>query len=180
MLNLPISSFPTDHANFSNMGLTSPLVPPIGLSLAHNNRSQQVPGTPLQGQDFSKYATQKAETTNEDFYKRFSVGDISGGASCYQSGMLHAQDSSPLPDSSSHAPPKPTAKAKVAKTHTHPLAGAGFQGWDPTHQDIRRQVYANKRQFSIEKLPELFSQKGHYVGTPQRHFSGNSKTEVTV
>ncbi|XP_025051696.1 protein shisa-9-like [Alligator sinensis] len=80
----------------------------------------------------------------------------------------------------------PGQKAKVVKTNAHTLAASpGFKGgWDPSHHhhhpDIRRQVYATKRQFSIEKLPEVFSQTpSHYV-PPQRHFSTNSKTEVTV
>ncbi|KAM4650774.1 protein shisa-8 [Discoglossus pictus] len=166
-----------DHTNFNNMGLNSPLVPQIGLSFSHNSRTQLMPGIPMQDQDFSKYATLKAvDNATEDYYKRLPVVDVAG----YQPGMLHGQESSPLPDSSAHIHPKSNHKVKVTKTNTHPLAGSGFQGWDPSHHDIRRQVYANKRQFSIEKLPELFSQQGHYVNTPQRHFSGNSKTEVTV
>ncbi|XP_068098777.1 protein shisa-9-like [Hyperolius riggenbachi] len=169
-----------DHTNFSNMGLTSPLAPQINVPLNQNNRAQLVPGIPLQDQDFPKYATLKtSETATGDFYKRFPVVDVAT-SQCYQSGSLLPQDNSSLQDSSPVIPPKPNHKVKVSKTNTHPLAGASFQVWDPNHHDIRRQVYANKRQFSIEKLPELFSHQGHYSATPQRHFPSNSKTEVTV
>ncbi|KAE8611210.1 hypothetical protein XENTR_v10012371 [Xenopus tropicalis] len=170
-----------DHTSLNNIGLTSPLVPPIGLSLPHTNRTPLVSGISVQDQDFSKYTTLKAvETATEDFFKRFPVVEVTGGSPCYKPAGLHAQDSTPLADTSSLNPNKPNHKVKVAKTNTHPLAGAGFQGWDPSYHDNRRHVYANKRQYSIEKLPELFSQQGQYTNTPQRQFSSNSKTEVTV
>ncbi|KAM5149000.1 protein shisa-8 [Mantella aurantiaca] len=168
-----------DHTHFSNLGLTSPLTPQISIPLTQNNRAQIVPGMPLQDQDFSKYATIKtSETASDEFYKRFPVVDVLGSSPCYQSGALITTDNSLLQDNSPIIPPKPT-KVKVSKTNTHPLAGSAFQVRDPNHHDIRRQVYASKRQFSIEKLPELFSHQGHYNSTP-RHFPSNSKTEVTV
>ncbi|XP_053325060.1 protein shisa-9-like [Spea bombifrons] len=170
-----------DHANFSSLGMTSSLAHQIGLPLTHNDRAQLVPSISLQEQDFSKYATMKAvENTNEDVCKRFQVVDVFGPSNSYPPGGLNAQCSSSLPESSSYISPKSTNKVKVAKTNTHPLAGAGFQGWDTSHHDIQRHVYANKRQYSIEKLPELFSQQGHYGKKPKCHFSSNRKTEVTV
>ncbi|KAG8436410.1 hypothetical protein GDO86_007490 [Hymenochirus boettgeri] len=119
------------------------------------------------------------ESTTEDFFKRFPL-DITSSSPCYKPAVMHVQDSSPLPDTSALNPIKPNHKVKVSKTNTHPLTADGFQGWDSSHHDIRRHVYANKKQYSIEKLPEIFSQQGHYTSTPQRHFSSNSKTEVTV
>ncbi|KAK0152206.1 hypothetical protein N1851_006439 [Merluccius polli] len=52
-------------------------------------------------------------------------------------------------------------------------------------QQSRRQLYSNKRQFSIETLPELFSQPLAYGHSPHVHpkhkgLTTNSKTEVTV
>ncbi|KAM4635630.1 protein shisa-8 [Polymixia lowei] len=52
-------------------------------------------------------------------------------------------------------------------------------------QNSRRQAYSNKRQFSIETLPELFSQPLGYGHSPHMHpkhkgLPTNSKTEVTV
>ncbi|XP_069825042.1 protein shisa-8 [Dendropsophus ebraccatus] len=167
-----------DHTNFNNMGLTSPLIPQVGMSIGHKSRGQLVPGISLQDQELSKYASLKmSDNPSDDFYKRFPVVDVAEGVPCYQPGVLITQDSS-LPDNSPQIPTKTNHKIKVSKTNTHPLAGATFQGWDPNHHDMRRQVYANKRQFSIEKLPELFSHQSHYSNIPQRH--SNSKTEVTV
>jgi len=56
----------------------------------------------------------------------------------------------------------------------------------PLHQqNSRRMAYSNKRQFSIETLPELFSQPLGYSHSPHVHpkhkgLPTNSKTEVTV
>ncbi|XP_076006249.1 uncharacterized protein LOC143000720 [Genypterus blacodes] len=52
-------------------------------------------------------------------------------------------------------------------------------------QNSRRQTYSNKRQFSIETLPELFTQPLGYGHSPHMHpkhkvLPTNSKTEVTV
>lgn len=119
------------------------------------------------------------ETASDEFFKRFPVMDVVGSSQCYQSGALITPDNSTLQDNAPIIPAKPNNKVKVSKTNTHPLAGNAFQVRDPNHHDIRRQVYANKRQYSIEKLPELFSHQGHYNSTP-RQFPSNSKTEVTV
>uniref|UniRef100_A0A8C6TB33 Shisa N-terminal domain-containing protein n=1 Tax=Neogobius melanostomus TaxID=47308 RepID=A0A8C6TB33_9GOBI len=53
------------------------------------------------------------------------------------------------------------------------------------HQQNRRQIYSTRRQFSIETLPELFSQPLGYGHSPLMHpkhkgLPTNSKTEVTV
>ncbi|XP_061905888.1 protein shisa-8 [Entelurus aequoreus] len=105
-------------------------------------------------------------------------------------------------------------KPKISKTNTHPLtSGSAFKAWDPSkshaqrpaashmgqqhhpiqlqhHQPLhqpnsRRHAYSNKRQFSIETLPELFSQPLAYGHSPHVHpkhkgLPTNSKTEVTV
>ncbi|XP_061556584.1 protein shisa-8 isoform X2 [Phycodurus eques] len=61
------------------------------------------------------------------------------------------------------------------------------QHHQPLHHqpNSRRQAYSNKRQFSIETLPELFSQPLGYGHSPHTHpkhkgLPTNSKTEVTV
>uniref|UniRef100_A0A3P9M2M7 Shisa N-terminal domain-containing protein n=1 Tax=Oryzias latipes TaxID=8090 RepID=A0A3P9M2M7_ORYLA len=65
----------------------------------------------------------------------------------------------------------------------HPIQQQQHQ---PLHQqNSRRQAYSNKRQFSIETLPELFSQPLGYGHSPHMHpkhkgLPTNSKTEVTV
>ncbi|XP_047428807.1 protein shisa-9-like [Mugil cephalus] len=104
-------------------------------------------------------------------------------------------------------------KPKISKTNTHPLtSSSAFKAWDPSkshlqqpggphiglggqqhhpiqqqqhQQNSRRQAYSNKRQFSIETLPELFSQPLGYGHSPHMHpkhkgLATNSKTEVTV
>uniref|UniRef100_H2MDG2 Shisa N-terminal domain-containing protein n=1 Tax=Oryzias latipes TaxID=8090 RepID=H2MDG2_ORYLA len=106
-------------------------------------------------------------------------------------------------------------KPKISKTNTHPLtSSSAFKVWDPSkshiqhptavhigiggqqhhpiqqhqplhQQNSRRQAYSNKRQFSIETLPELFSQPLGYGHSPHMHpkhkgLPTNSKTEVTV
>lgn len=85
-----------------------------------------------------------------------------------------------------------------SKSHIqHPAAshmGLGGQQHHPIQQqqhqtlhqqNSRRQAYSNKRQFSIETLPELFSQPLGYGHSPHMHpkhkgLATNSKTEVTV
>lgn len=76
----------------------------------------------------------------------------------------------------------PGQKAKVMKTNAHTLAGspAFKNGWEHSHPDHRRQAYTTKRQFSVEKLPEVFGQTPTHYGQQQRSFPTNSKTEVTV
>ncbi|KAM8930705.1 protein shisa-9-like [Pelodytes ibericus] len=169
-----------DHTNFNNIGLMSPLLPHTGMSLTHSNREQHVPGIPFQDQDFNYSTKNETESNTEDFYKRVQVMDGSGVSNSNQLGELHGQDSSLLPDSSPKILPKANHKVKVTKINTHPLSGPALHGWDTNRHNIRRHVYANKRQFSIEKLPELFSQQSLYANNPHCHFSNNSKTEVTV
>ncbi|KAF7199035.1 protein shisa-9-like, partial [Nothobranchius furzeri] len=85
-----------------------------------------------------------------------------------------------------------------SKSHIqHPTATHMSIGGPPHHpiqqqqhqvlhqQNSRRQAYSNKRQFSIETLPELFSQPLGYSHSPHMHpkhkgLATNSKTEVTV
>ncbi|XP_077134848.1 protein shisa-9-like [Ranitomeya variabilis] len=161
-----------DHSNFNNLGLTSTLVP---RSLAHNNCAQLIPGIPLQDQELSKCTSlNMTDNPPDDPFKIFTVVDVAAGTPCYQPGVLITNDS--IPDNSPQLPAKSNHKIKVS--NTHPLSGIAFLGWDPNHHDTQRKVYTNKRQFSIEKLPELFSHQSHYANIPQRH--SNSKTEVTV
>ncbi|XP_048102160.1 protein shisa-8 [Alosa alosa] len=84
-------------------------------------------------------------------------------------------------------PLQPLAHAQTL-VHAHTLqsmqslqAHAQAQG----QPNSRRQAYTNKRQFSIETLPELFSQPLGYGQSPHLHpkhkgLPTNSKTEVTV
>nr|XP_029481471.1 protein shisa-8-like isoform X2 [Oncorhynchus nerka] len=69
----------------------------------------------------------------------------------------------------------------------HPQHQQHQQHQQQLHQqpNSRRQAYSNKRQFSIETLPELFSQPLGYGQSPHMHpknkgLPTNSKTEVTV
>ncbi|XP_029442991.1 protein shisa-8 [Rhinatrema bivittatum] len=171
----------TDHTSLNSAGVASPVLPQLGLSHPHNSRTQFVAGFPLQGQDYSNYAAlQATENATEEFYKRFPAMDTSGpGTPAFQSPALHPKDVSTLPDGCSVGRSTPLQKTKVATANAYPLAGSVFQGWETSHPDVRRQVYDANRQFSIEKLPELFSQPSHYA-PPQRQCFTNSKAEVTV
>ncbi|XP_034083172.1 protein shisa-8 isoform X2 [Gymnodraco acuticeps] len=67
--------------------------------------------------------------------------------------------------------------------HQHALQQHQHQSLQ--QQNSRRMAYSNKRQFSIETLPELFSQPLSYSHSPHVHpkhkgLPTNSKTEVTV
>ncbi|XP_025064735.1 protein shisa-8 [Alligator sinensis] len=179
----------TDKMHLNNAVVSTPIVPQIGLPHSHSNRLPMTSTMPLQAPDYTKYATLKAvESAPEEFYKRFPAVDMPPpGTLSFPPMGLHQKDTTTLQDGYPLVGlATPGQKAKVVKTNAHTLAASpGFKGgWDPSHHhhhpDIRRQVYATKRQFSIEKLPEVFSQTpSHYV-PPQRHFSTNSKTEVTV
>ncbi|KAI5623225.1 protein shisa-9, partial [Silurus asotus] len=85
----------------------------------------------------------------------------------------------------------------IQKTSTHPLhLSSSFTvcGTAPRHvhrqtshpgHPSRRQTYTGRRQYSIEMLPELFSQPmshERHLSYPHKHksFKTNSKTEVTV
>ncbi|XP_077475789.1 protein shisa-8 [Stigmatopora argus] len=81
---------------------------------------------------------------------------------------------------------RPAASHMVlqAPQHHHTIQQQHHQ---PLHHqpNSRRQAYSNKRQFSIETLPELFSQPLGYGHSPHVHpkhkgLPTNSKTEVTV
>ncbi|KYO36230.1 putative protein shisa-8 [Alligator mississippiensis] len=179
----------TDKMHLNNAVVSTPIVPQIGLPHSHSNRLPMTSTMPLQAPDYTKYATLKAvEGAPEEFYKRFPAVDMPPpGTLSFPPMGLHQKDTTTLQDGYPLVSlATPGQKAKVVKTNAHTLAASpAFKGgWDPSHHhhhpDIRRQVYATKRQFSIEKLPEVFSQTpSHYV-PPQRHFSTNSKTEVTV
>uniref|UniRef100_A0A7M4G3N6 Shisa family member 8 n=1 Tax=Crocodylus porosus TaxID=8502 RepID=A0A7M4G3N6_CROPO len=179
----------TDKMHLNNAVVSTPIIPQIGLPHSHSNRLPMTSTMPLQAPDYTKYATLKAvESAPEEFYKRFPAADMPPpGTLSFPPMGLHQKDTSTLQDGYPLVGlATPGQKAKVVKTNAHTLAASpAFKGgWDPSHHhhhpDIRRQVYATKRQFSIEKLPEVFSQTpSHYV-PPQRHLSTNSKTEVTV
>ncbi|XP_060795817.1 protein shisa-9B [Neoarius graeffei] len=85
----------------------------------------------------------------------------------------------------------------IRKTNTHSLhLSSSFTACDSVNRHVhrqtshpghpsRRQTYANRRQYSTEMLPELFSQPMSYKGPSpypqkQKSFHTNSKTEVTV
>uniref|UniRef100_A0A8D2LRY2 Shisa N-terminal domain-containing protein n=1 Tax=Varanus komodoensis TaxID=61221 RepID=A0A8D2LRY2_VARKO len=120
----------------------------------------------------------------EEYYKRFPGVDMPPpGPLSFPPLTLHQKDIPPFQDGCALIGlATPGQKAKVMKTNTHTLAGSpAFKGgWDPSHPDPRRQAYTTKRQFSIEKLPEVFSQTPTHYAQQQRPFSTNSKTEVTV
>ncbi|KAJ1174127.1 hypothetical protein NDU88_005950 [Pleurodeles waltl] len=170
-----------DHTPQGNMGLGSPLIAPA--VIPHNNRTQMVGSMGAPGQEYGQYATLKTvDGGTDEFYKRFSSMDMSTmGSPSYKTISLHPQDGQDCSSTSSRTGPStPVQKCKVTKTNTHPVSGSAFQAWEPPpRHEPRRQGYANKRQFSIEKLPALFSQPAHYPTAP-RHYCGNSKTEVTV
>jgi len=127
----------------------------------------------------------------------------------FQPIAFHPKDKPFLPPPDIHTPLAITItsaqvpKHKISKTNTHPLtSSSAFKVWDPNkshvqHQvplmaqpplsqpNCRRQAFTNKRQFSIETLPELFTQPLGYGQSPHLHpkhkgLPTNSKTEVTV
>ncbi|XP_066563312.1 protein shisa-9-like [Amia ocellicauda] len=198
----------SDHTHLNNAA-----VPPLGQVMAlphpHNNLN-------MGGLSFNnKYSSLKAvaDTVGGDFYKAYPMMDLPHPANApppFQTIALHPKDKPLLSQPELRIPlavtisSAPSSKPKIAKTNTHPLASSSaFQAWDPSkghpqaraHHVVqpasRRQAYSNKRQYSIETLPELFTQPlgyGHQLrpptATPQPHkhksFPTNSKTEVTV
>ncbi|XP_074840018.1 protein shisa-8 [Carettochelys insculpta] len=176
----------TDKLHLTHAAVGS--APPLGLPHSHSTRLPLTSALPHQAPDYAKYATLKAvESAPEEFYKRFPVVDMPPpGTLCFPPMGLHQNDMPPLHDGCPLVGlATPRQKAKVVKATTHPLgASPAFKGaWDPSHHhppDGRRQVYATKRQFSVEKLPEVFSQTPTHYVQPPRPFSTNSKTEVTV
>ncbi|MFT7797881.1 protein shisa-9-like [Arapaima gigas] len=126
----------------------------------------------------------------------------------FQPIALHPKEKSFMPPPDIHAPLAITISAsqqpkpKISKTNTHPLtSSSAFKAWDPSKSytqhpvshlgqptSSRRQAYSGKRQFSIETLPELFSQplgyghSSHQMQHPQKlkGLPTNSKTEATM
>ncbi|XP_069052990.1 protein shisa-8 isoform X4 [Lepisosteus oculatus] len=145
------------------------------------------------------------DTGATDYYKSYPMMDLPPQAKpTFQPIALHPKEKPLLPPPDLHGPlavtlsSTPLAKTKISKTNTHPLTpSSAFRAWDPSKSHAhtraphagqsanRRQGYSSKRQFSIETLPELFTQPlgyGHAPPPPPKHkgFSTNSKTEVTV
>ncbi|XP_067876011.1 protein shisa-9-like [Heterodontus francisci] len=171
----------TDQPHLNNAAVTLPNISQMGMPHPHNNILQRMASAPAPGQEYSKYATLKAvaETTPDDFYsKRYPVMDLPPSGTAFSAGSHHQKDRQ-LGDACSFLTATPGQKAKVSKANTHPLFNSSYKGWDHSQPVGRRHMYANKRQYSIEHLPEIFSPPLHYK-QPQRHLSTNSKTEVTV
>ncbi|XP_016124906.1 protein shisa-9 isoform X2 [Sinocyclocheilus grahami] len=155
------------------------------------------------------------ETTARDYYpKSYPMMDYAhrqSSPATFQPIAFHPKDKPFLPPLDIHTPLAITitsaqvSKPKISKTNTHPLtSSSAFKVWDPNkchvqHQvplmmqpqpplsqpNSRRQAFSNKRQFSIETLPELFTQPLGYRQSPHLHpkhkgLPTNSKTEVTV
>ncbi|XP_020643613.1 protein shisa-8 [Pogona vitticeps] len=174
-----------DKNHLNNAVINSATIPQIGLSHTHNNRLQIASTMPHQVPDYTKYATLKAvETAPDEFYKRFPMVDMPPSSTIpFASLTINQKDIPSFQDGCALIGlATPGQKAKMMKTNAHTLAGSpAFKGgWDHSHPDLRRQAYTTKRQFSIEKLPEVFSQTPTHYGHQPRPFSTNSKTEVTV
>ncbi|KAH0616838.1 hypothetical protein JD844_028262, partial [Phrynosoma platyrhinos] len=175
----------TDKNHLNNAIINPSTIPQIGLPHSHNNRLQMATTIPHQAPDYTKYATLKAvESAPEEFYKRFPVMDIPpSGTLPFAPLTLHQKDIPAFQDGCALiglATPGQKAKAMKSNAHTLATSPAFKAGWDPKHPDLRRQAYTTKRQFSIEKLPEVFNQTPTHYTHQQRPFSTNSKTEVTV
>ncbi|XDV13586.1 hypothetical protein PO909_001966 [Leuciscus waleckii] len=127
----------------------------------------------------------------------------------FQPIAFHPKDKPFLPPPDIHTPLAITItsahvpKHKISKTNTHPLtSSSAFKVWDPNKSHVqhqvplmaqpplsqpnsRRQAFTNKRQFSIETLPELFTQPLGYGQSPHLHpkhkgLPTNSKTEMSL
>uniref|UniRef100_UPI00398F4637 protein shisa-9-like n=1 Tax=Pristiophorus japonicus TaxID=55135 RepID=UPI00398F4637 len=170
-----------NQPHLNNASVASPSVSQMGLPHPHNNILQRMASAPLQGQEYSKYATLKAvaETVADDFYsKRYPVMDLPPSGTIFP-GVAHHQKDRQAGDACGFMAATPGQKTKVSKMNTHPLFNSSYKGWDQSQPMGRRHMYAGRRQYSIEHLPEIFSPPLHYK-QPQRHLSTNSKTEVTV
>lgn len=154
-----------------------------------------------------------ADTTARDYYpKSYPMMDYAhrqSSPATFQPIAFHPKDKPFLPPPDIHTPLAITItsaqvpKHKISKTNTHPLtSSSAFKVWDPNKSHVqhqvplmaqpplsqpnsRRQAFTNKRQFSIETLPELFTQPLGYGQSPHLHpkhkgLPTNSKTEVTV
>ncbi|XP_030649201.1 protein shisa-8 [Chanos chanos] len=190
----------SDHNQLNNASFS-----PLALSHPHNNL----------GGNFNKYSSLKAmDTSGREYYKSYPMVDYTHRQSSppsFQPIAFHPKDKPFLPPPDIQAPlaitinPAQIPKPKISKTNTHPLtSSSAFKAWDPSKShgqhslphvgqqqqqqplsNSRRQAYSNKRQFSIETLPELFSQPLAYGQSPHllpkhRSLPTNSKTEVTV
>ncbi|KAJ8387600.1 hypothetical protein AAFF_G00152960 [Aldrovandia affinis] len=193
----------TDHNHLNNAAL-SQMGPAMALTHPHNNLN-------MPGLGFNKYTSLKAlDSSSRDYYKNYPMIDYSHHQAPpppFQSIAFHTKDKPFLPPPDIHAPLAITitagqlAKPKISKTNTHPLtSSSAFKAWDPSKSYAqhpasnmgqlsgRRLVYSNKRQYSVETLPELFCQPpgyGHSSHPTQHHHTSkglptNSKTEVTV
>ncbi|KAK2916021.1 hypothetical protein Q8A67_000395 [Cirrhinus molitorella] len=155
------------------------------------------------------------DTTARDYYpKSYPMMDYAhrqSSPATFQPIAFHPKDKPFLPPPDIHTPLAITItsaqvpKPKISKTNTHPLtSSSAFKVWDPNKSHVqhqvplmmqpqpplsqpnsRRQAFTNKRQFSIETLPELFTQPLGYGQSPHLHpkhkgLPTNSKTEVTV
>ncbi|KAK7167321.1 hypothetical protein R3I94_001647 [Phoxinus phoxinus] len=163
---------------------------------------------------FNKYSSLKTmDTTSRDYYpKSYPMMDYAHrqtSPATFQPIAFHPKDKPFLPPPDIHTPLAITItsaqvpKHKISKTNTHPLtSSSAFKVWDPNKSHVqhqvplmaqpplsqpnsRRQAFTNKRQFSIETLPELFNQPLGYGQSPHLHpkhkgLTTNSKTEVTV
>ncbi|XP_054845210.1 protein shisa-8 [Eublepharis macularius] len=174
-----------DKNHLNNAVVNPATAPQLGLPHSHNNWLQMASTMPHKAPDYAKYATLKAvESAPEEFYKHFPMVDMPpAGTLSFPPLALHQKDISPLQDGCAMIGlATPGQKAKVMKTNAHTLASSpAFKGgWEHSHSDLRRQAYTTKRQFSVEKLPEAFSQTPTHYSQQQRSFPTNSKTEVTV
>ncbi|XP_026063647.1 protein shisa-9-like isoform X2 [Carassius auratus] len=155
------------------------------------------------------------DITARDYYpKSYPMMDYvhrQSSPATFQPIAFHPKDKHFLPPPDIHTPLAITItsaqvpKPKISKTNTHPLtSSSAFKVWDPNKSHVqhqvplmmqpqpplsqpnsRRQAFSNKRQFSIETLPELFTQPLGYGQSPHLHpkhkgLPTNSKTEVTV
>ncbi|XP_058627017.1 protein shisa-8 [Onychostoma macrolepis] len=192
-----------EHNHLNNVTLP-PLSPGMTLSQPHNN---------LGFNKYSSLKTM--DTTARDYYpKSYPMMDYAhrqSSPATFQPIAFHPKDKPFLPPPDIHTPLAITItsaqvpKPKISKTNTHPLtSSSAFKVWDPnkshvqhqvplmmqpqpplSHPNSRRQAFSNKRQFSIETLPELFTQPLGYGQSPHLHpkhkgLPTNSKTEVTV
>ncbi|XP_028843906.1 protein shisa-9 [Denticeps clupeoides] len=188
-----------------NNAAFSPFGPSAALPSTFGNLS-----TP--GLGFSKYTSLKAvaDTASRGYYKSYPLMDFSQyqvQTPSFQPIALPPKEKSylhqvlPSPDVhnplSISIPQSHLERAHMPKTPTHPLlASAAYKGMDmvgrghvhrqtshPGHAH-RRQTYSSRRQFSMETLPDPFTQpmgySGHQVHPKTRVYHTNSKTEVTV
>ncbi|XP_051987720.1 protein shisa-9-like isoform X1 [Xyrauchen texanus] len=192
-----------EHNHLNNATLP-PLTPSMALSQPHNNlgfnKYTSIKAMDVTARDYYPKSYHMMEYTHRQ-----------SSPATFQPIAFHPKDKPFLPPPDIHTPLAITItsaqvpKPKISKTSTHPLTtSSAFKVWDPSkchiqHQvplmsqqqppmsqpNSRRQAFSTKRQFSIETLPELFSQPLGYGQSPHLHHNHkglhtNSKTEVTV